>query len=184
MPFDELVHVDLIFISAVTVTFGGGLAAETANLRPVIATRFWRLAFCGQIWGSEDVAARLHHLLLRDIGAKADCWRAAWDRPHAERWRHSPDRWRLTLRRSELIPSWLGLVDTPLIDELFGGRREALIASAAAQLPDKRVRHPLDIADGVLFLMKKGFVTGITLTIVGAWLAAGLVHASDANAHP
>jgi NAD(P)-dependent dehydrogenase (short-subunit alcohol dehydrogenase family) len=85
------------------------------------------------------------------------------------------------IRVNTIVP---GLVDTPLIDKLFGDRREALIASAAAHLPVKRVGRPQDIVDGVLFLMKKGFVSGITLTIVGGWLAAGLVHASDANAHP
>jgi NAD(P)-dependent dehydrogenase (short-subunit alcohol dehydrogenase family) len=72
-----------------------------------------------------------------------------------------------SIRVNTIVP---GLVDTPLIDRLFGGRREALIASAAAQLPVKRVGHPQDIADGVLFLMKKGFVTGITLTIDGGRL--------------
>jgi NAD(P)-dependent dehydrogenase (short-subunit alcohol dehydrogenase family) len=71
------------------------------------------------------------------------------------------------IRVNTIVP---GLVDTPLIDKLFGDRRQTLIASAAAQLPVKRVGRPQDIADGVLFLMKNGFVTGITLTIDGGRL--------------
>jgi NAD(P)-dependent dehydrogenase (short-subunit alcohol dehydrogenase family) len=47
-----------------------------------------------------------------------------------------------------------------------------MIASVAAQLPVKRVRRPLDIADAILFPMNNGFVTGITLRIDGGRLPA------------
>jgi NAD(P)-dependent dehydrogenase (short-subunit alcohol dehydrogenase family) len=63
-----------------------------------------------------------------------------------------------------------GFIDTPLIDELAGERKGAFIAQEAARLPVKRVGTPEDIADAVLFLMKNGFVTGITLTVDGGRL--------------
>jgi NAD(P)-dependent dehydrogenase (short-subunit alcohol dehydrogenase family) len=54
-----------------------------------------------------------------------------------------------------------------LIDELVGERKKDLIAMQASRLPVKRIGTPEDIADAVLFLMKNGFVTGITLTVDG-----------------
>jgi len=65
-----------------------------------------------------------------------------------------------------------GLVDTPLITDLLGERREAVLAAAAARLPVRRIGRPEDIADAVLFLMKNGFVTGITLTVDGGGVLA------------
>jgi NAD(P)-dependent dehydrogenase (short-subunit alcohol dehydrogenase family) len=60
-----------------------------------------------------------------------------------------------------------GFIDTPLIDELAGAMKSAFIEREAARLPVKRIGTPEDIADAVLFLMKNGFVTGITLTVDG-----------------
>jgi NAD(P)-dependent dehydrogenase (short-subunit alcohol dehydrogenase family) len=56
--------------------------------------------------------------------------------------------------------------------ELTGAARRALIASAAAQLPVKRVGRPQDTAEAILLPMKNGFVTVITLTIDGGRLLA------------
>ena len=59
-----------------------------------------------------------------------------------------------------------GLIDTPFLDTL-GDRRSALIAEYSERLPVGRVGRAEEVADAVLFLMKNGFVTGITLTIDG-----------------
>ena len=58
-----------------------------------------------------------------------------------------------------------GLIDTPLWDA-FGSQRAAILASCAA-LPVGRVGKPTEIAEGVLFLMSNGFVTGIVVPIDG-----------------
>ena len=58
----------------------------------------------------------------------------------------------------------------PLIDELAGEMKQAIIEREASRLPVKRIGTPEDIADAVLFLMKNGFVTGITLTVDGGRL--------------
>ena len=63
-----------------------------------------------------------------------------------------------------------GLIDTPLIDELAGEMKQAIVEREASRLPVKRIGTPEDIADAVLFLMKNGFVTGITLTVDGGRL--------------
>jgi NAD(P)-dependent dehydrogenase (short-subunit alcohol dehydrogenase family) len=63
-----------------------------------------------------------------------------------------------------------GFVDTPLLDEFLGAQRAEILAAAAARLPVRRIGQPEDIADAVLFLMKNGYVTGITLTIDGGGL--------------
>ncbi len=60
-----------------------------------------------------------------------------------------------------------GFIDTPLIDALVGEHKAALLEREVARQPVKRVGTPEDIADAVLFLMKNGYVTGITLTVDG-----------------
>ncbi len=47
------------------------------------------------------------------------------------------------------------------------GQRDTLIAQESARIPVKRIGRAEEIADAVLFLMKNGFVTGITLTVDG-----------------
>ena len=63
-----------------------------------------------------------------------------------------------------------GFVDTPLLDALLGSQRNEILAAAAARLPVKRIGTSDEIADAVLFLMRNGYVTGITLTIDGGGL--------------
>jgi NAD(P)-dependent dehydrogenase (short-subunit alcohol dehydrogenase family) len=60
-----------------------------------------------------------------------------------------------------------GLIDTPFLDTLGDDRRKAIVADYSARLPVGRVGRAEDVADAVLFLMKNGFVTGITLTVDG-----------------
>jgi NAD(P)-dependent dehydrogenase (short-subunit alcohol dehydrogenase family) len=59
-----------------------------------------------------------------------------------------------------------GLIDTPFLDTL-GDRRNAIVAAYSERLPVGRAGRAEEVADAVLFLMKNGFVTGITLTIDG-----------------
>jgi NAD(P)-dependent dehydrogenase (short-subunit alcohol dehydrogenase family) len=63
-----------------------------------------------------------------------------------------------------------GFVDTPLLDALLGSQRNEILAAAAARLPVKRIGTSDEVADAVLFLMRNGYVTGITLTIDGGGL--------------
>jgi NAD(P)-dependent dehydrogenase (short-subunit alcohol dehydrogenase family) len=60
-----------------------------------------------------------------------------------------------------------GIVDTPLLDRMTGGQKDALIASQTKRIPLGRVAQPEEIADAILFLMTNDYVTGSTLTIDG-----------------
>jgi NAD(P)-dependent dehydrogenase (short-subunit alcohol dehydrogenase family) len=58
-----------------------------------------------------------------------------------------------------------GLIDTPLWDAL-GTQREAILAMGTG-LPVGRIGRPQEVAEGVVFLMCNGFVTGTVLSIDG-----------------
>lgn len=66
-----------------------------------------------------------------------------------------------------------GIIDTPLLDRMVpGADKSQIIDFMTKRIPLKRVGRPEEIADGVLFLMRNGYVTGTTLTIDGG---SGLV---------
>jgi len=60
-----------------------------------------------------------------------------------------------------------GVIDTAMLDKVFGEQREAIVTAIAHKLPVQRIGQPEEIADAVLFLMGNGFVTGTTLLVDG-----------------
>jgi NAD(P)-dependent dehydrogenase (short-subunit alcohol dehydrogenase family) len=60
-----------------------------------------------------------------------------------------------------------GIIDTPLLDRMSGGNREAVIEMLSKRTPAKRAGQPEEIAHGIEFLMTNEFVTGSVLTIDG-----------------
>ncbi len=60
-----------------------------------------------------------------------------------------------------------GVIDTEMLDKVFGENRDAIVQSVAEKLPVKRIGKPEEIADAVVFLMTNGFATGATLLIDG-----------------
>jgi NAD(P)-dependent dehydrogenase (short-subunit alcohol dehydrogenase family) len=62
-----------------------------------------------------------------------------------------------------------GYIETPFLDDILGEQKEAILAAAAARLPAKRIGTVEEAADGVLFLMKNEYVTGIALLIDGGY---------------
>lgn len=164
--FAGLDHVDHVFITAGMVLGDSQLAPESASLRPAMDTRFWgavyavkhvatKMSACGSITFMSGTTA------IRPLPgaavATASCGAVeAFARALAVDL--------APIRVNTIQP---GLVDTPMVADLLGERRETVLAAAAARLPVRRVGRPEDIADAVLFLMKNGFVTGITLTVDG-----------------
>lgn len=65
-----------------------------------------------------------------------------------------------------------GIIDTPLLDDFYGEKREKVVRELANTLPAGRIGRPEDIADAAMFLMRNGFVTGTVLTIDGGKLLA------------
>lgn len=60
-----------------------------------------------------------------------------------------------------------GVIDTAMLDRVFGEQKTQIIEQIAAKLPVRRIGRPEEIADAVLFLMKNEFMTGTTLLVDG-----------------
>ena len=164
--FERIGHLDHLFITAATVNLASGIATETLTLRPAMDTRFW-----GSLYAAKYGAAQMKNGGSITFTSGVSAWRprpgssvGAASCGAVEAFARSLAIELAPIRVNTIQP---GLIDTPLIDELVGERKRDLVAMQAARLPVKRIGTPEDIADAVLFLMKNGFVTGITLTVDG-----------------
>jgi NAD(P)-dependent dehydrogenase (short-subunit alcohol dehydrogenase family) len=164
--FAELKTVDHLFITAATVTLGGGLARDTEALRPGMDTRFW-----GSLFAAKYGAAKMPPDGSITFTSGTSAWRpipgsavGSASCGAIEAFARSLAVDLAPIRVNTIAP---GLIDTPLICEVMGERAAAIMASEAKRLPVRRVGRSEDIAEAVLFLMKNGFTTGITLTIDG-----------------
>jgi NAD(P)-dependent dehydrogenase (short-subunit alcohol dehydrogenase family) len=165
----ELPHLDHLFITAGTLVRDIHLSPETDALRPAMDTRFLGALFAakysapkirsgGSITFMSGTAAR--RPLPGASVATASCGAVeAFARALA-----------LDLAPIRVNTIQPGFVDTPLLDGLLGNQKGEILAAAAARLPVKRIGRADEIADAVLFLMKNGYVTGITLTVDGGGL--------------
>ena len=163
--FAELERVDHVFITAGAVLFDPKLAPEAESIRPALDTRFW-----GAFYAAKFAATRMSSggsitfmsgaAAIRPIRgasvATASCGAVeAFARALAVDL--------APIRVNTIQP---GLIDTPFLDTL-GERRDAFMTEYSKRLPVGRPGRSEEVADAVLFLMKNGFVTGITLTIDG-----------------
>jgi NAD(P)-dependent dehydrogenase (short-subunit alcohol dehydrogenase family) len=163
--FAELGHLDHLFITAASVMVGLNLARDSTHLRPAMDTRFW-----GSLYAAKYAAARMNGGSITFMSGTS-AWKPTGGSPvgaascgAVEAFARSLAIDLAPIRVNTIAP---GFIDTPLIDELAGEQKQAFIAREASRLPVKRIGTPEDIADAVLFLMKNGFVTGITLTVDG-----------------
>jgi NAD(P)-dependent dehydrogenase (short-subunit alcohol dehydrogenase family) len=60
-----------------------------------------------------------------------------------------------------------GVIDTEMLDKVFGEGKNEVVESIAEKLPVKRIGKPEEVADAVIFLMNNGFATGTTLLLDG-----------------
>lgn len=167
--FQELAHLDHLFITAGTLVKDSRLAPESAVLRPAMDTRFWGALYAAKhgalkMNGSGSITFMSGTAAQRPLDgasvASASCGAVeAFARALAVDL--------APIRVNTIQP---GFVDTPLLDEVLGPQRAEILAAAAARLPVRRIGRPEEVADAVLFLMKNGYVTGITLTIDGGGL--------------
>ncbi len=167
--FEELGEIDHVFITAATVSFGTSLSGSTEELRPSMDTRFW-----GSLYAAKYGAAKMSKdgsiTFMSGTSARKPVPGASVGSASCgavEAFARSLAIDLAPIRVNTIAP---GFIDTPLIEAIAGERRHAFMAQEAARLPVKRVGRPEDIADAVLFLMKNGFVTGITLTVDGGRL--------------
>src|SRR5712691_2025264 len=163
--FAELERIDHVFITAGAVLFDPKLAPDAESIRPALDTRFW-----GAFYAAKFAATRMSSggsitfmsgaAAIRPIRgasvATASCGAVeAFARALAVDL--------APIRVNTIQP---GLIDTPFLDTL-GERRNAFMTEYSKRLPVGRPGRSEEVADAVLFLMKNGFVTGITLTIDG-----------------
>jgi NAD(P)-dependent dehydrogenase (short-subunit alcohol dehydrogenase family) len=163
--FNESGHVDHVFITAGVVAFDPKLAPDSRSMQPAIETRFWGGLYAAKYAATKmDAGGSITFMsgttAIRPLPgasvATASCGAI-------EAFARSLAVDLAPIRVNTIQP---GLVDTPFLDVL-GDKRAAIIAEYSRRLPVRRPGRPEEIADAVLFLMKNGFVTGITLTVDG-----------------
>lgn len=167
--FQELDAIDHVFMTAGTLGRDAHLTSESEAIRPFMDTRFLGALYAakysapkirtgGSITFMSGTAAR--RPLAGVSVASASCGAVeAFARALAVDL--------APIRVNTIQP---GFVDTPLLDAVLGSHKHEILAAAAARLPVKRIGAADEVADAVLFLMKNGYVTGITLTIDGGGL--------------
>ena len=167
--FQEIDRVDHIFITAGSVALDAQLAPDSASLRPAMDIRFWG-AFNAAKYGAAKMNAGGSITFMSGTTARRPLRGAAVATASCgavEAFARSLAIDLAPIRVNTLQP---GYVDTPMLDELLGEARVAIKAEAGARLPVKRIGRPEELADAVLFLMKNGYVNGITLTVDGGGL--------------
>jgi NAD(P)-dependent dehydrogenase (short-subunit alcohol dehydrogenase family) len=167
--FQDLNHVNHVFITAGTVSRDSRLALESEVMRPAMDTRFWGALYAAKyaapkMDGSGSITFMSGTAGRRPI-AGASVATASCGAVEAFARALAVDL--APIRVNTIQP---GFVDTPLLDNVLGAHRAEILAAAAARLPVRRIGRPEDIADAVLFLMKNGYVNGITLTVDGGGL--------------
>ena len=163
--FTGLERVDHVFITAGAVLFDPKLATQVEAIRPALDTRFWGAFYAAKFAATKmgaggSITFMSGGAAIRPIRgasvATASC--AA-----VEAFARALAVDLAPIRVNAIQP---GLIDTPFLDTL-GERRNSFIAEYSKRLPVGRAGRPEEVADAVLFLMKNGFVTGISLTIDG-----------------
>lgn len=167
--FSEIEPFDHLFMTAGTLVSDPQLTSEVVALRPAMDTRFLGALYAVK-YGASKIASDGSITFMSGTSgrkplpgisiASASCGAIeAFARALAVDL--------APIRVNAITP---GLVDTPLLEEFLGERREAILKAAAESLPVKRVGTAEDVAEAVLFLMKNRYVTGISLVIDGGGL--------------
>jgi NAD(P)-dependent dehydrogenase (short-subunit alcohol dehydrogenase family) len=167
--FEGLDGVDHLFMTAGALVSDVRLQPEADALRPAMETRFWGALYAAKYAGPKmrpggSMTFMSGTASLRPIqgGAVATASCGA-----IEAFARALAVDLAPVRVNTIRP---GFVDTPLLDQFLGPQKAAVLESTAQRLPVRRVGRAEDIADAVLFLMKNGYVTGISLTIDGGGL--------------
>jgi NAD(P)-dependent dehydrogenase (short-subunit alcohol dehydrogenase family) len=170
--FEGMGRIDHIFITAGSVALDARLAPDSASLRPAMDVRFWG-AFNAAKYGAAKMNAGGSITFMSGTTARRPLRGAAVATASCgavEAFARSLAVDLAPIRVNTLQP---GYVDTPMLDELLGEARVAIKQEVGARLPVGRIGRPDELADAVLFLMKNGYVTGITLTVDGGGLLVG-----------
>lgn len=166
--FDGFARVDHLLVAAAETVAANVAEAEAEYVRPTLETRVWggfyaakhtaRVMEGGSITFISGTSAHRPYPGSAMVAASSGAIEA-FARALA-----------LELAPVRVNTICAGFVDTTLLDAYYGERREEEVKELAARLPVGRIGTPEDIADGALFLMGNGFVTGTVLHIDGGKL--------------
>jgi NAD(P)-dependent dehydrogenase (short-subunit alcohol dehydrogenase family) len=163
--FDSMDHVDHVVSLAGTHVHGRLTDVDTDTLRGPVDNRFWGPLHIGKYAPSKMTG-----------GSITICTGAGVARPRAGAAivaaAAGGSEFLARAMAVELAPIRVnvirpGIIDTPLLDRLAPGNRDATIEAMAKRVPLGRVGRPEEIADAIVFLMSNEYVTGSTLTIDG-----------------
>lgn len=164
--FSKLDHVDHVFITAGTVLLDPRLEPDAETVRPALDIRFWG-AFYAAKYAAPKMGAGGSMTFMSGVTSIRPLRGASVTTASCgaiEAFARSLAVDLAPIRVNVIQP---GPVDTPMLAGLRSERRSAFLAERAAHVPVKRIGHPEEIAEGVLFLMKNGYVNGITLRMDG-----------------
>ena len=164
--FQGLARVDHVFITAGTLIADKKLAPDSDTLRPAMDTRFWGALYAAK-YAAPKIATGGSITFMSGVAAWRPLEGAAVVSASCGAVEAFARALALDLAPVRVNTIEPGYVDTPLLDSLLGAKKGEILAAAAARLPVKRIGTAEDVANAVLFLMKNGYVTGITLTIDG-----------------
>ena len=164
--FHGLARVDHVFITAGTLIPDKKLAPDSDTLRPAMDTRFWGALYAAK-YAAPKIATGGSITFMSGVAAWRPLEGAAVVSASCGAVEAFARALALDLAPIRVNTIEPGFVDTPLLDSLLGAKKGEILAAAAARLPVKRIGTAEDVANAVLFLMKNGYVTGITLTIDG-----------------
>jgi NAD(P)-dependent dehydrogenase (short-subunit alcohol dehydrogenase family) len=164
--FSELDSVDHVFITAGALLFDPKLETDAKAVRPALDMRFWG-AFNAAKFASAKMSAGGSITFMSGTAAIRPLRGASVATASCGAVEAFARALALELAPIRVNTIQPGLIDTPFLDTLGDDRRKAIVADYSARLPVGRVGRAEDVADAVLFLMKNGFVTGITLTVDG-----------------
>ncbi|MGA2409676.1 MAG: SDR family oxidoreductase [Candidatus Binataceae bacterium] len=169
--FGELENVDHVFITAGEIVFDPKLKSDPGTVRPALDTRFWG-AFNAAKYAAPKMGAGGSITFMSGTAAIRPLAGAAVGTASCAAVEGFARALAVELAPIRVNTIQPGLVDTPFLD-LFGkDRRAALLAEYSKRILVKRPGTAEEIAEAVLFLMKNGFVTGITLTVDGGGVLA------------
>jgi NAD(P)-dependent dehydrogenase (short-subunit alcohol dehydrogenase family) len=167
--FTELAHVDHVVVLAGEQPIGLLVEANTADFRRAMDARFWsavnvckhappRMGGEGSITLCSGVVAHKPQP-TRSLGTASTAAVEAFGRAMAVEL--------APIRVNTIVP---GPTDTPMLRRFFGAVAGERLAAVSARTPVGRIGRADEVADAILFLMRNGFVSGVTLPIDGGFL--------------
>jgi NAD(P)-dependent dehydrogenase (short-subunit alcohol dehydrogenase family) len=161
-------RIDHLFITAGTLVPDAKLDGEIESYRPSLDVRFW-----GAVAAAKYAAPRMSDgsiTLMSGTAAMRPLAGASIGSASTAAVEGLARALAIDLAPIRVNAIRPGFVDTPMLDDVFGDNKAAVLADFAKKLPVGRIGRAEELADAVLFLMKNGYVTGIALTVDGGGL--------------